>query len=69
MEKIILSPKGLSFKKKSMNEENVKAGIEVMYENAIYTTGNRRHTQVELYRGDKFVLTVAMKNIQLIKRK
>jgi len=40
------------------SEGDVCAGVEVTYKGVKYTTGNRYHNMVELWKGNKFMFVV-----------
>lgn len=49
---------------KPLNEDTLKAS-RVRWRGKIYTTGNRRHDQVELWSGGMFVRIASMKHIEI----
>ena len=52
---------------KILNEDNLKGNQLVNFRNKQFKTGNRYHDQVELYDEGKFVRTVKMKHITIVK--
>jgi len=50
--------------KKYKNENDLSSNIVVLYKNKQYITGNRRHSLVELYKNNKFIVTVPIKEIK-----
>ena len=65
---IELSKKGKNFKNRPLNEDNLKASIEVIYNHQLFLTANRYHDEVELYSNDKFIRIVKIKQIRLIRK-
>jgi hypothetical protein len=55
-------------KKKYKNEDDLKAGVKVYFEKP-FTTGNRRHDEVELYIDGVFYFTTKIKNIYSLEKK
>ena len=53
-----ISRKGRDWNGVALNEDNLLSGQLVMWRNKFYTTGNRRHELVELYRDNKFIRVV-----------
>ena len=49
-------------KKRYKNEYDLKGGVEVYFEPP-FTTGNRRHDEVELYINGVFYFTTKIKNV------
>lgn len=47
-------------------EGDIKGNIKVSYKNNIYVTGNRYHGLVELYRDNKFVITVKQDKLKIL---
>ena len=47
-------------------ENDLDGGVRVKYKGEKYTTGNRRHELVELYKDGKFVRTVKISKVKKI---
>ena len=63
-----ISEPGRDLKGRKLNEDNLDSSIPVIYQGKRYTTGNRRHDLVELYRGKKFFKIVSMGEIRVIEQ-
>jgi len=54
-------------KKPKLTEDNLKANVKCIYKGKEYRTGNRYHCLVDLLLNGKFVRTVAMNKIKVVK--
>jgi hypothetical protein len=63
----MLSEMGKDFDGRPLDEDTLNAGVDVVWKNQLYTTGNRHHSFVELWSGKKFKRTIKADCIQLIK--
>jgi len=52
-------------KKNKLTEDNLSAGVKVLWKNQEYITGNRRHNLVDLYRHGDFMRTVNIQSVSL----
>ena len=48
------------------NENDINSGVKVKHAGIIYETGNRRHSEVELYRNGKFEKIVLIRDIRKV---
>ena len=51
--------------KNKLTEDNLSAGVKVLWRNSEYVTGNRRHDLVDLYEDGEFVRTVKMQSVSV----
>jgi len=47
-------------------EDNLRAGVKVFWRNKEYTTGDRGHGLVELYKDNKFIRCVCFKSLKIL---
>lgn len=64
--KIKASKKGFDFDGNKLNDETLTSNVPVIWRNKFYTTGNRYHSKVELFRNGKFIRVVNANFIYLI---
>lgn len=50
------------------NENDLPAGVKVLWKNKVYITGNRRQDEVELYRDGKLVRVVRIPSVKVVEK-
>lgn len=65
--KIAISDMGKDWQGHELNEITLAREVIVLFEGNLYTCGNRRNFEVELFEGKQFYKTVSTEKIQLIK--